>query len=151
MSSLLFFAPLLPMQSSLIITRTKADGQGTLYGMREGEYVLGNADPNSQGSSTMSVVLQEVIHTCDLLTIYRATLDTGGDVILKISSEMDILHQEANNYRTILRPLQGDVVPKYYSIFKGRIDYGGWSACLVLEYCGENLLLMFEDMPQTKR
>ncbi|KAL0567848.1 hypothetical protein V5O48_014143 [Marasmius crinis-equi] len=65
-------------------------------------------------------------------------------VILKIAigaEKMALLEREAAVYEHHLRPLQGNVVPRFHGLYRGRAEARGTRgprdgmACMILEYC----------------
>lgn len=60
------------------MTCPKTERWETLHNLAEGVYVFQNVDPDPQDLSTISVMLREVIHTCDsfivlvILSLYTA-------------------------------------------------------------------------------
>ena len=69
-------------------------------------------------------------------TVYKGVIE-GVEVVCKLVREdyMPRIEHEANVYATKLKDLQGDVVPRFFGLFKGS-DALGSLACLLLEYRG---------------
>ncbi|KAA1473268.1 hypothetical protein DENSPDRAFT_839719 [Dentipellis sp. KUC8613] len=107
-------------------------------------------------SSTPKLILRdaELIHDRQNARVFRAQLvspSTGlqHDVICKLAYEqrsMDCVATEARFYSGKLKHLQGVYVPRYHGHFVGRTDKGAIS-CIVLDYAGEELDVLFLALP----
>lgn len=98
--------------------------------------------------SSLHVLDSALLHKGDRTDVYRATLETppqtGGktDVVYKVAygGAALKLRSEAEAYRKMSR-LQGIRIPFCYGYFAV-----GAMECLVLDYCGEPLSVVFADL-----
>lgn len=118
--------------------------------------VFHSADASSSSSIAYKFKTTRVLHRGETSTVYKGVLSGGGEAPVKAVAKLRYgtdpgslraLEAEFERYQT-LAPLQGDVVPKCYGLFK--IPYRH-TACLLLEYCGEALDKEFEFLPMDLR
>lgn len=94
------------------------------------------------------VIVKRVIHDTDHSTVYLGLLN-GVYVVLKCCYNTDFykdFRKEARVYKKRLQELQGSVVPVCFGYYLAVDDLYGPYSVLLLEYCGESLPDLFEDL-----
>ncbi|KLO09413.1 hypothetical protein SCHPADRAFT_907751 [Schizopora paradoxa] len=98
----------------------------------------GSTDPNALRDGETFVV-KSVVHLTMTTNVVRVEIG-GRPYVVKVLRHRNLsnrLRDEANLYRTKLKHLQGDVVPKFYGVLEGKDLEGKDVCCLVLEDCGD--------------
>ncbi|KAH8104908.1 hypothetical protein DFH11DRAFT_1550722 [Phellopilus nigrolimitatus] len=108
---------------------------------RTEQYLLGVPGLTSVSKRTIHAVVTSQIVEDQRSSIYRATIPTHGNVVLKFHLEeyrsMDDLREEASLYTGQLKDLQGTVIPRYHGLYVGGDESQEQFVCIVLEDCGD--------------
>ncbi|KAF8057498.1 hypothetical protein FPV67DRAFT_1430157 [Lyophyllum atratum] len=96
-----------------------------------------------------------MIHATDHSVVYRACLgDELEAVVLKFSVDDESiadLRREATAYTSVLKDLQGSVIPSFYGIYHGTCSHGIDVSCIVLQDCGDSIKTKFRELPIEER
>lgn len=114
-----------------------------------------SSDATDLGLATALNVRVEYAHSEDYHSdspVFMAWATMGSEVqavALKFALRddfVDDLRKEAVTYSSVLEPLQGTVVPRFYGLYTGFDGDGQAVACLMLERYGECLQHHFEEL-----
>lgn len=136
--------------SSLRVTIPRKVGEDT---SKKDDFVFNRIDVETDDvvpstGKEAHVVVKRVIHDTDHSTVYLGLLN-GGYVVLKCCYNIDFykdFRMEARVYKKRLQELQGTVVPVCFGYYLAVDDLYGPYSVLLLEYCGESLPVLFEDL-----
>lgn len=120
----------------------------------EFEYNLRSTQPiSAKPQSTLHFFSDNAISAGNS-EVYRGKLSREGhqqsqDVVCKLAEgDTSSLLSEVKLYDTVLKPLQGEDIPRSLGFFLGTSSLTQKPiACLLLEYCGEPLGGYFNDHP----
>lgn len=99
------------------------------------------------------VTVKHTIHESDHSTVYLGVIK-GKHVVLKCCYNTRYSRDfliEARVYKKRLEELQGRVVPVCFGYYLGTDEECGPYSLLLLEYCGQSLTTLFEDLNTVKR
>lgn len=93
------------------------------------------------------IVVDGIIHR-GRSTVYSGTCQDQEKTKVAIKfAATDTLLMEAGVYDE-LADIQGTVIPKLYGLFFGETDKGKETACIIMQYAGEELEELLEDLPK---